>query len=298
MGAVTQALTASFTAAGGTVRTGSGVRRILVSGGRTTGVELEDGEIIRATRVISGMDAKRTFLNCMEEDDLPSDFVAAIRRFKTRGSSGKLNIALDSAPVFPALPDGAPMIRGDLHFTDSIARMERAYDDWKDGRFSADPFQDCMIPTMIDPTMAEPGKHFMSCFVQYAPPRIGGQPWTDADRDAFGETCLNQIAQYSPGFCDRVLHVEVRTPRELEAEVGLTDGNIFQGELTFDQLLFNRPVPGWAQYRSPVEGLWMCGSSTHPGGGVMGAPGRNAAAEILRTTNADRSGMRDAYAVL
>lgn len=298
MGAVTQALTASFQAAGGTVRTGSGVRRILVSGGRTTGVELDDGEVIRATRVISGMDAKRTFLGCMAEDDLPSEFVSAVRRFKTRGSSGKLNIALDSAPVFPALPDGAPMIRGDLHFTDSITRMERAYDDWKDGRFSADPFQDCMIPTMIDPTMAEPGKHFMSCFVQYAPPKIGGQSWADADRDAFGETCLDQIAQYSPGFRDRVLHVEVRTPRELEQEVGLTDGNIFQGELTFDQLLFNRPVPGWAQYRSPIDGLWMCGSSTHPGGGVMGAPGRNAASEILKSTNADRRGMRDAYAVL
>ena len=298
MGAISAALRASFEAAGGEVRTGRGVRRILVSNGRATGVELDDGEVIRARRVVSGMDARRTFLGCMAEDDLPADFTAAVRRFKTRGSSGKLNIALDAAPVFPALPEGAPMLRGDLHFTDTIERMERAYDDWKDGRFSADPFQDTMIPTMIDPTMAPPGKHFMSCFVQYAPPRIGGQSWTDADRDAFGETCLAQIERFSPGFRDRVLHVEVRTPRELEAEVGLTDGNIFQGELTFDQLLFNRPVPGYAQYRSPVEGLWMCGSSTHPGGGVMGAPGRNAAAEILTAAKGRRSGMRDAYAVL
>jgi phytoene dehydrogenase-like protein len=146
--------------------------------------------------------------------------------------------------------------------------------------------------------MAPPGKHFMSCFVQYAPPRIGGQDWTDADRDAFRDTCLTQIAAYSPGFRDRILHVEVRTPRELEAEVGLTEGNIFQGELTFDQLLFNRPLPGWAQYRTPIRDLWMCGSSTHPGGGVMGAPGRNAAAEILRAARGDAGGMRDAYPVL
>ncbi|WP_373356436.1 phytoene desaturase family protein [Pseudoroseicyclus sp. CXY001] len=298
MGAITQALRKSFEAAGGEVRTGKGVARILVEGGRTTGVELEDGEIIRAARVISGMDAKRTFLRTMDEGDLPEEFVRDIRRFKTRGSSGKLNIALDSAPVFPALPEGAPMLKGDLHFTDSIERMERAYDDWKDGRFSADPFQDTMIPSMIDPTLAPPGKHFMSCFVQYAPPKIGGGDWTDADRDAFGQSVIDQIARFSPGFKDRVRHVEVRTPRELEAEVGLTEGNIFQGELTFDQMLFNRPAPGWAQYRSPVEDLWMCGSSTHPGGGVMGAPGRNAAAEILRAAKRSRGEMREAYDVL
>lgn len=297
MGAITQALTRSLEAAGGAVRVGRGVERILVEGGRTTGVVLEGGEEIRASRVISSMDAKRTFLGHMEERDLPGEFVAQVRRFKTRGSSGKLNIALDAAPVFPALPEGAPMIRGDLHFTDSMDRMERAYDDWKAGQFSRDPFQDCMIPTMIDPTMVPPGKHFMSCFVQYAPPRIGGQAWSDADRDAFRDTCLNQIETYAPGFRDRVLHVEVRTPRELEAEVGLTEGNIFQGELTFDQLLFNRPVPGYAQYRSPVRGLWMCGSSTHPGGGVMGAPGRNAAAEVLAEAKRGK-GMRDAYPVL
>ncbi len=298
MGAISAALRASFEVAGGTVRTGSGVRRIVVSGGRATGVELDSGEVLKARRVISGMDARRTYLDCMAEDDLPAEFVGAVRRFRTRGSSGKLNIALDAAPHFPAFPDGAPMLKGDLHFTDTIERMERAYDDWKDGRFSSDPFQDLMIPTMIDPTMAPPGKHFVSSFVQYAPPRIGGQGWTDADRDAFGAACLDQIERFSPGFRDRVLHVEVRTPRELEAEVGLTEGNIFQGELTFDQLFFNRPVPGYAQYRGPVEGLWMCGSSTHPGGGVMGAPGRNAAVEILRTTKHDRSGVRDAYAVL
>jgi phytoene dehydrogenase-like protein len=297
MGSVTQALAASFTAAGGVIRAGKGVDRILVRGGRAVGVVLEGSEEIRGTRVVSNMDAKRTFLHHVDEAELPGDFLRRVRGFKTRGSSGKLNIALDAAPEFPALPEGAPMLRGDLHFTDSIDRMERAYDDWKAGRFSRDPFQDVMIPTMIDPTMTPPGKHFMSCFVQYAPPRIGGQAWTDADRDAFGATCIDQIAAYSPGFRDRILHVEVRTPRELEAEVGLTEGNIFQGELTFDQLLFNRPVPGYAQYRSPIRDLWMCGSSTHPGGGVMGAPGRNAAAEILRDARMPTD-MSDAYAVI
>ncbi len=297
MGAVTKALTASLQAAGGEVRMGSGVDRVLVSNGRATGVVLDNGDEIRGRRVISNMDVKRTFLKHVEEKELPGEFVDRVKKFKIRGSSGKLNIALDSAPVFPALPEGSTHIRGDLHFTDSIARMERAYDDWKSGTFSRDPFQDVMIPTMIDPTMTPPGKHFMSCFVQYAPPKIHGGEWTDADRDAFGKTCLDQLEAYSPGFKDRVLHVEVRTPRELEAEVGLTEGNIFQGELTFDQLLFNRPVPGYAQYRSPVKDLWICGSSTHPGGGVMGAPGRNAAAEILREAGQIK-GMRDAYPVL
>jgi phytoene dehydrogenase-like protein len=297
MGAITQALMASFVASGGEVRTGHGVERILVRDGRATGVVLANGDELRGARVVSNMDVKRTFLRHVDERELPPAFLKRVRAFKIRGSSGKLNIALDGRPRFTALPDDSPMYRGDLHCTDSIARMERAYDDWKAGRFSADPFQDIMIPTMIDPTMTPPGKHFMSCFVQYAPPKIEGRDWTDADRDAFGRTCIDQIEAYAPGFKDLILHVEVRTPRELEAEVGLTEGNIFQGELTFDQLLFNRPVPGYAQYRTPVRDLWLCGSSTHPGGGVMGAPGRNAAAEILREARRPAT-MSDAYAVL
>jgi phytoene dehydrogenase-like protein len=302
MGAITQALLSSFKAAGGEVMLGSGVEKFLISSGKVTGVALANGNEVQGRRVISNMDVKRTFLKHVEESELPPEFVKRVKAYKIRGSSGKLNIALDGVPRFTALPPHAPNIRGDLHFTDSIARMERAYDDWKAGRFSRDPFQDVMIPTMIDPTMTPPGKHFMSSFVQYAPPRIEGREWTDADRDQFARTCLDQIESHAPGFKNLVLHVEVRTPRELEAEVGLTEGNIFQGELTFDQLLFNRPVPGYAQYRSPIRDLWMCGSSTHPGGGVMGAPGRNAAAEILREIGGRGSllpdTMRDAYAVL
>ncbi len=298
MGSITKALAASLKASGGEIRTGSGVEQILVKDGRAVGVALANGDEVRGKRIVSNMDVKRTFLKHVDERELPSSFVKRVKAFKIRGSSGKLNIALDRAPHFPALPEGAPNIRGDLHFTDSIEKMERAYDDWKAGHFSADPFQDMMIPTMIDPTMTPPGKHFMSCFVQYAPPKIEGGEWTDADRDAFGKTCIDQIEKYAPGFKDSILHVEVRTPRELEAEVGLTEGNIFQGELTFDQLLFNRPVPGYAQYRSPIKDLWICGSSTHPGGGVMGAPGRNAAAEILRDVHAPAKDMSEAYAVL
>lgn len=298
MGSITRALAASLKAAGGVIREGRAVERILVRNGRATGVVLQNGDEIRARRVISNMDVRRTFLGHVDEKELPAPFLKRVKAFKTRGSSGKLNIAIDRAPRFKALPEGAPNLKGDLHFTDSIERMERAYDDWKAGRFSADPFQDLMIPTLIDPTMAPPGQHYVSSFVQYAPPKIEGRDWTDADRDAFAKACLDQIEAYAPGFQASILHMEVRTPRELEAEVGLTEGNIFQGELTFDQLLFNRPVPGYADYRSPIRDLWICGSSTHPGGGVMGAPGRNAAAEILRDMKKPAKGMSDAYAVL
>jgi len=298
MGGITRALSASLHASGGEIRTGAGVEQILVKNGRAEGVVLEGGAEIRAARVISNMDVRRTFLKHVEESALPGDFVKRVKCFKTRGSSGKLNIALDGLPRFSALPEEAPNIRGDLHFTDSIERMEAAYDDWKAGQFSRDPFQDMMIPTLIDPSMTPPGKHFMSCFVQYAPPRIEGRDWTDADRDAFRDACLDQIEAHAPGFRNLILHVEVRTPRELEAEVGLTEGNIFQGELTFDQMFFNRPVPGYANYRSPIRDLWICGSSTHPGGGVMGAPGRNAAAEILRDMKTPAKDMSDAYAII
>jgi phytoene dehydrogenase-like protein len=298
MGAVTRALADSFVASGGTIRTGAGVDHVTVRGGKATGVVLASGEEISGKLVISNADVKRTFLKLVEEKELPEPFLRRVRNFKIRGSSGKVNIALDSMPEFPALPKDSPCLKGDMHFTDTVERMERGYDDWKEGRFSRDPFLDMVLPTTLDPTMAPAGKHFMSCFVQYAPPKIDGRDWTDADRDAFAETVISQIADYSPGFRDRIVHMEVRTPREIEAEVGLTEGNIFQGELTFDQLLFNRPVPGYAQYRSPVGGLYMCGSSTHPGGGVMGAPGRNAAAEILRDLKRPNKQMSDAHDVI
>ncbi len=297
MGAISQALAASFRASGGTIVTGSEVGSVIVRNGKATGVALANGTELDAATVVSNADVKRTFLKLVDPQVLPGSFVKGVQNFKMRGSSGKLNIALDSLPQFPALPGDCPSIRGDLHFTDSVERMEKAYDDWKDGKWSADPFVDMMIPTTIDPTMAPPGQHFVSCFIQYCPYKVEGREWTQADRDGFAKSVLDQIEQYSPGFKSRIQHMEVRTPQEIEAEVGLTEGNIFQGELTFDQLLFNRPVPGYAKYRSPVRGLYICGSSTHPGGGVMGAPGRNAASEILKDLSRRHSHMSEAHEV-
>ena len=298
MGAISKALTSSFRAMGGTLLNNSEVEKVDIRGARVKGVILKNGDEYLAKNVVSNADVKRTFLKLTDPQHLPPNFVKKVNNFKIRGSSGKVNIALDSMPNFPVISDNNPCLKGDIHFTDSIERMERAYDDWKMGSWSRDPFLDMMIPTLTDPTMAPPGKHFMSCFVQYCPPKVGGKNWTKENKDAFGETVIQQIADHSPGFKDKILHMEVRTPKELEEEVGLTEGNIFQGELTFDQLLFNRPIPGYAQYRSPIKGLYMCGSSTHPGGGVMGAPGRNAAVEILKDLNLPDSDIRDAYEVL
>lgn len=282
MGSITQALKASLEDSGGTVRASAPVQKILVRNERAVGVRLADGEEIFAPTVVSSMDVRRTFLNSMDESDLPGEFVRQVKNFKIRGSSGKLNIALDGLPTFPAIPPGSPCIRGDLHITDTIEMVERAYDDWKAGRWSQAPYVDMLIPTQIDPTMTPHGKHYMSVFVQYCPYRLAEGEWTPERRQAFGNTVIDAIARQSPDFRSLILHAEIRTPWDIENEVGLTEGNIFQGELTLDQLLFNRPIPGYAQYRSPVRGLYMCGSSTHPGGGVMGAPGANAARAILR----------------
>ncbi len=288
MGAVSRALAGALQAAGGEIRTGAEVERFLVRGGRVEGVVLSTGEEIRARTVASNMDVKRTFLGCTDPGDLPDDFLAAVRRFRIRGSSAKINLALDALPEFPAAPPGASFLAGDLHASELLLELERAYDDWKRGRWSAEPYFDMLIPSLIDPTMAPPGRHMMTLFIQYAPYALerdgiaSAGNWDDAARDALRDTVFDKIEAVSPGFRDRVLHAEVRTPLDIEREVGLTEGNIFQGELTFDQLLFNRPVPGWAQYRSPIEGLYLVGSSAHPGGGVMAAPGANAAREILR----------------
>jgi phytoene dehydrogenase-like protein len=282
MGAVSNAIAGAFQAAGGELRTQAGVSQIIVRNGKATGVALENGDEIAARIVVSALDVKRTFLKCVDKNDLPDAFRSRVEKFKIRGSSGKVNIALDGLPTFPALPKGSSLIHSDMHFIDSMERMERAYDDWKDGGWSKDPYIDMVIPTLNDPTMAPPGKHFMSCFVQYCPHKLNGRDWTSADREAFGKAVIDQIANYSPDFKDLILHAEIRTPQDIEAEIGITEGNIFHGELTMDQLLFNRPIPGYAQYRAPIAGLYMCGSSTHPGGGVMAAPGANAAREILK----------------
>jgi phytoene dehydrogenase-like protein len=280
-GSVATAISGAFQSYGGELRTKAGLEQITVKNGKVTGVALSSGEEIKADIVVSALDVKNTFLRCMDKNDLDGDFYHRVKNFKIRGSSGKVNIALGGLPTFTALPKGSPLDDGFMHFTDSMERMERAYDDWKEGTWSKDPYVDMMIPTVTDPTMAPPGKHFMSCFVQYCPAKIEGRDWTDEEREQFGQTVIDQIANYSPDLKSLIEHVEIRTAAVIEDEIGITEGNIFHGELTMDQLMFNRPIPGYAQYRGPVGGLYMCGSSTHPGGGIMAAPGCNAAREIL-----------------
>jgi phytoene dehydrogenase-like protein len=245
------------------------------------GVVLENGDEIRARIVVSNLDARRTFTRIMDKDDLPDGIYEKACNYKIRGSSGKVNIALSAMPKFTHLPENRYINCGGQGFTGSLETMERAFDCWKRGRWSDDPFVEGVIPSAWDPTVAPPGKHWMSNFVQYCPPELSTGQWTPDDRDKFGQTVIDKIARYSPGFKDLIEHVDVRTPYDMQQEIGLTEGNIFQGELTIDQLLFNRPFPGYAQYRMPVKNLYMCGSSTHPGGGVSAVCGANAAREIL-----------------
>ncbi|MCH8861137.1 MAG: NAD(P)/FAD-dependent oxidoreductase [Proteobacteria bacterium] len=281
MGAISTALAGALQEHGGEIRTNAGVERILVKGGKAIGVALEDGEEISARIVVSNLDAKRTFTQIIDKDDLPPGIYDKAKNFKIRGSSGKLNIALSGLPKFTGVPDNRYINRGGQLFAGSLETMERAYDCWKRGRWSDDPFIESVIPSAWDPTVAPPGKHWMAAFVQYCPSKLADGPWTPEKRDQFGQTVIDKIERYSPGFKDLIVHMEVRTPHEIEAEIGLTEGNIFQGELTLDQLLFNRPFPGYAQYRMPIKNMYMCGSSTHPGGGVSSACGANAAREIL-----------------
>ena len=281
MGAISEAIAGAAQEHGGEIRTEAGVQQILVKEGKAAGVVLENGEELYAGIVVTNLDAKRTFTKIMDRNDLPPGIYEKAEKFKIRGSSGKVNIALSGMPKFSGVPDNRYINQGGQGFTGSMETMERAYDCWKHGRWSDSPFVESVIPSAWDPTVAPPGKHWMSNFIQYCPPTLADGPWTPEERDQFGQAVIDKIERYSPGFSDLIVHLEVRTPHEMEQETGLTEGNIFQGELTIDQLLFNRPFPGYAQYRMPVKNLYMCGSSTHPGGGVSSACGANAAREIL-----------------
>jgi phytoene dehydrogenase-like protein len=282
MGAISQAIASAMQEHGGELRTSAGVQKVIVKNGKACGVVLENGDELTADIVVSNLDAKRTFTKIIDKDDLPEGIYERARHFKIRGSSGKVNIALSGLPKFTGVPDNRYIDRGGQAWTGTLDTMERAYDCWKRGRWSDDPFIESVIPSAWDPTVAPPGKHWMSNFIQYCPPQLADGPWTPEKRDAFGQTVVDKIERYSPGFKDLIVHMEVRTPHEIENEIGLTEGNIFQGELTIDQLFFNRPFPGYGQYRMPLKNLYMCGSSTHPGGGVSAVCGANAAREILR----------------
>jgi phytoene dehydrogenase-like protein len=280
-GAVSMAIARAAEARGVEIRTEAPVAHILTSGGRARGVVLDDGDEIRAPIVVSSLDPKRTFLKLTDSAQLPDDFVGSLRRFRIRGSSGKVNLALDGLPDFRSMPGPGPHLRGAISISPSIDYLERAYDDAKYGEFSRHPYMDIVIPSLIDPGMAPPGKHVMSIFVQYAPYALNGG-WSDARREEFGDTVVDTLAEYAPNIRDIILHRQVLSPADMEAEFGLTEGNIFHGELALHQLFFLRPVPAWADYRSPIRGLYQCGSGTHPGGGISGAPGRLAVAAILR----------------
>ena len=280
-GAISDSIAAAAREAGAEIRTEAPIAKIILKNGEAKGVVLENGDEIYADVVSSSVDPRLTFMKMVGEEHLPEDFVDDIKRYKFRGSSGKVNLALDALPDFKCKPGAGPHLRGAVSISPSVDYMERAYDDAKYGRFSRRPYIDMVIPTLTDPSVAPPGKHVMSCFVQYAPYNLKEGNWDD-QREAFGDTVIDTIAEHAPNIKDIILHRQVLTPLDLEREFGLTEGNIFQGELTLEQLFFLRPAPGWAQYRSPIKNLFMCGSATHPGGGIMGASGRNAAMAILK----------------
>src|SRR5438876_858705 len=280
-GAISNAIAGAAREAGVEIRSEAPIAKVVIQNGRAAGVVLENGDEFRAKVVSSSVDPRLTFIKMVGPGNLPGDFVDDIHRYKFRGSSGKVNLALDGLPDFTCLPGAGPHLRGAISISPTVEYMERAYDDAKYGRFSRRPYIDIVIPSLTDPSVAPPGKHVMSCFVQYAPYNLKEGNW-DEQREAFGDTVVDTVAEYAPNLKKIILHRQVLTPLDLEREWGLTEGNIFQGELSLEQLFFLRPVPGWARYRTPVRNLYMCGSATHPGGGIMGAPGRIAAQEILR----------------
>ncbi len=284
MGAVCEAMAQSARSRGAVVRTGQAVARILVRDNRVRGVVLENGDEIEAKVVASNADSKVTFLRLVEERHLPDDFLADIRRFRSEGTSCKINLALNGLPDFKCLPGApGPQHRATMHLCPSIDYVERAWDDAKYGRPSQAPLLEMTVPTMYDPSLAPEGRHVMGIFLQYAPYTLRGATW-DELREPFADRVMDLIADYAPNIHSIVEHRQVLTPLDLERRFGITGGNIFHGEMSLDQMFVMRPVAGWARYRTPVEGLYLCGSGAHPGGGVMGAPGYNCAREILAGT--------------
>jgi phytoene dehydrogenase-like protein len=283
-GGISLALASAARSFGAEVLTGAGVERVIVESGRAVGVVLEGGDEVRAATVVSSLDPNRTFLRLVGESHLDGDFVRQIRRYKLRGSSGKVNLALDRVPEFTCRPGDGPHLRGDIAIAPGIDYLERAFDQAKYGDFSERPYLNVVIPSLSDPSVAPPGKHVASIFVQYAPYEIkeGPEYWPQR-RDAFGDAVIDTLAEYCPTLKESILFRQVLTPWDLEQEFGLTEGNIFHGELSPEQLMFLRPAAGWARYRTPLRNLWICGSGVHPGGGIMGAPGELAAKMLLES---------------
>ena len=279
-GGFTQVLARAVRAYGGTVKTDAGVAKVVYRDGVASGVLTEDGDEFFADVVVSALDPKRTFLQLVEPADLPEDLVESIQQFKFQGSAAKVNFALSGLPQFPGLEGRKDIFTGFINLGPSIEYLESAFADAKEGKFSRSPFIDCCIQSTVDPDLTPGAQHVMSCFVMYAPYQLKDGNW-DREREKFGDVVVETIEKFFPGFTKLILHREVVTPLDIERVVGLSEGNIFAGEMFSEQMFLNRPAPGWNQYRTPIEGYYQCGSGTHPGGCVIGAPGKLAAKQIL-----------------
>ncbi|MFL5717452.1 MAG: phytoene desaturase family protein [Chloroflexota bacterium] len=280
-GGFTQVLARAARSFGAEIVLESPVAEVITRNGRATGVALADGTEYQASTVVSALDPRRTFLELVNPRELPTDLVETITRFRFQGTSSKVNFALDGLPQHPALPGRGDQFRGFTNIGPSMEYLERAYDDAKYGWYSQRPYMDCAIQSTIDADMAPPGKHVMSTFIAYTPYKLRESDW-DTERQNLGDTVQATFESFFPGFGDLVLHREVVTPLDIERTVGLSEGNIFAGEFLAPQMYFFRPAPGWSQYRTPIDGYYQCGSGTHPGGCVMGAPGKLAAERILK----------------
>ncbi len=282
MGSITQALAASGRKAGVEIRTASPVAQIDIRQGKAYGVALEDGTEIRARVVLSNADPKRTFLGMVSSAELPENFVHAVRGIRMDGPCAKVNLVLAEEPRFIGTPPNAtPLERTFFTLVPSLEFAERCYDTAKFGEIPEELWVDCVVSSNADDSLAPPGKHILTCFVQYVPYRLRQGTW-DEKRELLGDRVVRKIGEYAPNVPHAIVARQVLTPLDLERTYGLTEGNIFHGDLRLEQLFFMRPVPGWAQYRTPIEGLYLCGAGAHPGGGVTGAPGRNAAQQVLR----------------
>jgi phytoene dehydrogenase-like protein len=284
MGGLTQALAKAAAALGVDIRTEAEVSRIILEKGAAAGVVLKNGDEFRAKMIASNVDCRLTFERFLEPKDLPDDFVAEIRRIDYGSASAKINVALSELPNFTACPgrQAGPQHRGTIHLCPSQDYIERGYDEAKFGRFSSEPVVECTIPSSVDPTVAPPGKHLMSMFTQYAPYQLRDGNWDEATKNAYADRCFAVVERYAPGFTNSVLARQILTAPDLEETFNLTGGNIFQGSMGLSKLFVFRPAPGYAGYKTPIKNLFLCGAAAHPGGGVMGAPGWNAARVMLR----------------
>ncbi len=282
MGSITQALAAAGRMLGVEIRTGSTVARIDVKNGRARSVVLDDGIELRARIVLSNADPKRTFLGFLDAKELPEDFLSSVRGIKMDGPCAKVNMVLAEEPRFTGTSATATALERTFYtLVPSLEFAERCYDIAKFGGIPEELWVDCVVSSNADGSLAPPGKHILTCFVQYVPYRLREGHW-DQKRELLGDRVVKKIAEYAPNVPGAIVARQVLTPLDLERTYGLTEGNIFHGDLRLEQLFFMRPVPGWSQYRTPVDGLYLCGAGAHPGGGVTGAPGRNAAYQALR----------------